>query len=281
MTTHQRETRGDWYEPPTGPIPVVLDLDGAIPRQRSRHGARPHPPIAPRRISRSSLVLVGLVALLVLGVAVAIGSRWSGAPAPSAAAQPTVVQAPRSTAPRATAAPPAAAAPQVYEGGVGREVVLDVPVGVAVVAFECARCRGPVALSTGLEPMIEATGPYTGRLLVGLRGTTTTRLIVTAAGGWRLTVGWLEVATRYDGPVPASGTGDDVLLWSNPPAALDLEHPGAGPFTAQTFATDRSVDVLAEAAGPYTGTVTLPADPRGAALIQIDSDGAWTATPAP
>ncbi|WP_219413888.1 hypothetical protein [Pseudonocardia nigra] len=193
---------------------------------------------------------------------------------------------PSRVAPTPTSIPDSSIPKQVYHGA-GTDVVdLTTPVEVGVLAFDCPRCgdRAEVTTNAGIDEQVISHftgGPYSGMRWLGMRGGVTSRVQVKAEGPWTLTIGGLDLAARYDGAQPVSGTGDAVVLLETAPDTVDVSHSGESNFTVKLM-TDRhrtGPDLVVNEIGKFRGTVFFDVSGTDAALVEVGADGAWTLVP--
>ncbi|MEK6442150.1 hypothetical protein [Pseudonocardia sp. T1-2H] len=261
-----------------------------IPVQRN---TPPLPGTTQRNGRRHKPLWAALAAVLVVGGAVTAGvalSSNSAGSAPTAAAPTTpfrIIHSDPPAAPTTTAAAAAAAAtvPAQSYSGTGNDVVtLTTPVDVGILEFDCPKCSGNTTVksnaSIDADLVSKFSGSYSGKVWLGMRGGTTSRLQVTANGPWSLKVGGLDLATLYDATEPVKGTGDDVVLYRTTPPTVELTHSGKSNFSVLVMTdTIGYPDLAVNEIGKYSGRVMFPSKASDAVLVQVTADGAWTMTP--
>lgn len=273
--------------PGPGPIPSQRQPEMTAPTTRQSSPAwQPMPPPAPtptkRPVSPVIIAIAGvLVAFILSAGIVAAVTNGSSEPATPTATAPSVPAYTPPSAPSSTPSTPAAQpepAPQSFKGSGDQVVRLATPLDYAVVSFECASCSGNVVVKADDALLVNEIGSYSGKTIYGLSGASASsplnRLQVNAKGAWTMTVGGLSTA-RQLASFPVSGSGDDVLLVSNPADVATLSHDGKSNFAVWAATDNSGVDLVVNEIGRYNGTVILPYD-SGAMLIAITADGNWT-----
>jgi hypothetical protein len=176
------------------------------------------------------------------------------------------------------ATPPA---PKVYEGTGDDVVTIQKPYesASAIVKFECPTCTHYLSVrSNGADSLLVSDiGAYSGSHLIDTaKGSVTSELTITANAAWKVTVGYLDMATQQIAGQPVGGTGDTVvhLLGSTYKAAIT--NFGESNFTIKTFPEDGgNANLAVNTIGSYKGTVPLVAP----SYVQVGSKGNWTITP--
>jgi hypothetical protein len=264
-------------ESPTVQIPVQRNTP-PLPGPTQRNGRSRKP------------LWAAVAAVLVAGGAVTAGVALSsnGAGSAATAAAPTtpfrIIHSDPPAVPTTTAAAAATVPAQSYSGTGNDVVTLTTPVDVGIVEFDCPRCSGNTTVksdaSIDADLVSKFSGSYSGKVWIGMRGGTTSRLQITASGPWTLKVGGLDLATLYDATEPVKGTGDDVVLYRTTPPTVDLTHSGKSNFSVLVMTdTIGYPDLAVNAIGKYRGRVMFPSKASDAVLVQVTADGAWTMTP--
>jgi hypothetical protein len=261
-------------EPPTVQIPVQRNTPPP-PRPTQRNGRSRKP------------IWAALAALLIAGCAIAAGvalsSNGTGS-APTAAAPTTPFRIIHSNPPAAPTTTAAAVPTQNYSGTGNDVVTLTTPVEVGIVEFDCPNCIGNTTVksdaSIDADLVSKFSGAYNGKVWIGMRGGSTSRLQITASGPWTLKVGGLDLASLYNPTVPVKGTGDDVVLYRTTPPTVTMTHSGKSNFSVLVMTdTIGYPDLAVNEIGKYSGRVMFPSKASDAVLVQITADGAWTMSP--
>ena len=109
-------------------------------------------------------------------------------------------------------------------------------------------------------PAVSATGPWSGRYLVGLGGTIS-GFAVTADGTWTLRVQQRTSALTIDPATGVSGEGPDVVAYAEAAAwAATVDYDGPGPIVVRSVTVTGSQELVNEAGG-FSGEVEVPAGP--------------------
>ncbi|PWD50687.1 hypothetical protein C8046_08495 [Serinibacter arcticus] len=125
------------------------------------------------------------------------------------------------------------------------------------------------ASNNQLDLLVNEIGSYTGTVPWGFRDDDVTSVQVEADGNWSLTFSSVSSAPQLT--LPASGTGDTVLIYQGGAATPSFTHQGESNFAVWVYGS--SSDLLINEIGAYTGTHALKAGP---AFIVVEADGAWT-----
>lgn len=207
---------------------------------------------------------------------------------PPATPRPRVVvpvtPAPAPPAPPLRLAPSAPSWPavprQTYSGTGDDVVTLTAPVGVAILAFDCPACTRNVAVKSDDDLLVNTIGGYSGLRVLGMRGSRTTRLEVTAVGAWTATVGGLDLAKTFNAGTQVTGSGDQVVVYRPSPTTVRLTHAGERNFAVLVLPVGaRYPDLVVNTVGAYDGAVRFDAAGSDAVLVEVTADGAWTMTP--
>jgi hypothetical protein len=119
--------------------------------------------------------------------------------------------------------------------------------------------------------MVNTIGSYSGTVLFNNQlGADASSLQVTASGPWSITLKSIRALDRITG-ASASGTGDNVLIYTGRAAPATITSTGRDNFVVWEYGDDSNL--LVNEIGAYNGTVPFAAGP---ALIAINATGRWT-----
>lgn len=241
-------------------------------------------------IRRGIALTTGAFLALTLGACTAEG-ELAASPSSDSPAEPASTE-PDSTAPATTApAPtptqtPVATTPPVPEPdpnlfeprtvtGSGASVV-PVPAGstAGIIAASHAGSSNFAlwamdSSNNQLDLLVNEIGPYAGTVPWGFRDDSVANVQVEADGNWSLT--FSPITTTPELTLPASGTGDSVLIYQGGAATPTFAHQGESNFAVWVYGN--STDLLINEIGVYTGTHAMKAGP---AFIVVEADGPWT-----
>jgi hypothetical protein len=270
------EERPPLAEPATYPVAPAAQVPATPKRSRRRLWVT-------LATVAAALLLIGVIAGVTSGQTPAASGSGSTTWTPALAAPTTANRPAPTTTPGPAAVDPLAPTPPAVYTGTGSDVVsMRSPVSdLAVVRFECPKCKGNVVLKTDTgDLLVNEIGSYTGQTLVNERGSEAiSRMQVTASGSWTLTVGGLWMAQIHNAATEAaSGTGDDVVVYRSSPDTARLTHGGKSNFAVWGHGTSGS-DLLVNEIGAYQGTVMLPTSAGSALIMKVTADGKWTMTP--
>lgn len=129
--------------------------------------------------------------------------------------------------------------------------------------------QGGVAAGNSL---LEVTGAWTGRYLVGLGGTIS-GMAVTADGNWTIEIQSIDSAIALTPAGTVAGEEPEVIRASDTEAVpITVDFTGSGPIVVVAVTSSGSQVLVDEPAG-FSGEVTLPPGPG---YVTIDATGPWT-----
>ena len=141
-------------------------------------------------------------------------------------------------------------------------------------AFSVQPQQGGVPVGAAVRH--RSTGPWSGRYLVGLGGTIS-GFAITADGDWTLTVEQRSSALTFDPTAGVTGENPDVVAYDDAaPWTATVAYDGTGPIVVSAV-TVSGAQQLVNQAGPFTGTIEVPAGPG---FVTVDAPGSWSLQPA-
>lgn len=179
----------------------------------------------------------------------------------------------------AEAAAAAAAAPKEY-AGFGDDIVTitkhdSTGPQVAVITHAGGSNFAVHTLDAALaknDLLVNEIGNYTGTVLFdAMKGEQTTALNITAGGSWNVKLIPLSSIRSFDGTIPMTGTGADVIRYTGTAKPATFVHDGTSNIAVHHYGSRR--DLLINEIGAYTGTVVW-----APGIYTIAADGNWSAT---
>ena len=258
------------------------------------------------RVERRRLV-VAIIAIIVLAAACSgshtadrvappttIAASFPSTAPPTASAPPASVsltvppstQPPTTTPPTITTTPVTDASGRVtavvtnVEGDGNATIPLPPDAGVPAIVHAQYEGRDKFVVTNVdgfgkyLSILAQSAGKYDGTFPLGFvdqHNDPTGGVSVATTGPWQLDIAAAGLAPALP-PAGVSGRGDAVLSYTGPKAGAEVIYPGTSTFTIETFANG-TVDVLANAVGPYRRRIALPAGP---AFISVTAAGNWS-----
>lgn len=183
-----------------------------------------------------------------------------------------------------SAAPSAPTFAAIRLSGTGDKVAkFEIPADAPAIAVITSKGAGNFSVESLAadgsqnELLVNTTGAYSGTVLFDLgTGEHSVAFKVGAKGAWTIEVKPIITARVWDTSTKLTGKGDDVALVSPPAAGLtsiSVTGAGKGNFVVQTYSLDGTSTLLVNEIGVYSGQVQLPDQ---SALVQVNSDGAWS-----
>lgn len=130
--------------------------------------------------------------------------------------------------------------------------------------------------------LVNAIGKYNGTVPLNFStGENTTRLQITADGAWNISVQPLVSARQFKDNSPASGSGDDVIIFLTDKKfdTATITGNSAGRSFAIWAYTDTTTDLLVNTTDPYEGEVLLPSASVIVFVVSAETGDKWTITP--
>jgi hypothetical protein len=299
--------------PPAGPLPGTPSPGVAV--EPTKAPASTSSALAARwsRLTgraKVATVVVGILILAVVGSALGGGGGPGSSPTPtqfvgagSTAApstanfptvaptvEPTVVATVAPTEPPTPSPPPTpvpttalAFSPITLRGSGDKVPKFSIPADQAGIATITNRGSANFVVqsiaSDGSENdlLVNVIGNYSGTVLFDAQaGEHSVAFKVTSNGSWTIVVKPISEATTWDPSTKLTGKGDNVIVLVPPSVGLStltMTNRGQANFVVYGYTAD-SYDLLINEIGNYSGQVPL-AD--GTLILQIESDGSWTA----
>ena len=185
--------------------------------------------------------------------------------------------------PTATTAPTTTTSPVVGSAqGSGSQVVQVDPItGPTIVAvthdgageFAVQPQQGGVPAGA---PVVSATGPWSGRYLVGPRRDDLRLRRHRRRRPGRSRVQQRSSALTFDPATGVSGENPDVVAYDEAaPWAATVGYDGPGPIVVRSVTVSGSQELVNQA-GPFSGDIEVPAGPG---FVTVDAVGAWSLQP--
>lgn len=168
-------------------------------------------------------------------------------------------------------------ADQMIEGYGDSVVPVNFGSGEKLIEFSCPGCRSNVILwaegADASDLLINEIGSYpSGRMIAGFTDyfpERYTSVSIQADSAWTLKI--LGLSSIRKVWTSASGTGDDVVMFTSGGSMATLSHHGNSNFIVWADRQRYGIDLIANEIGTYWGTRTM----RSPSVVQVSANGSW------
>jgi len=172
----------------------------------------------------------------------------------------------------------------VYSGSGDSTFEVELPAGPSSVGIASITHTGSSnfsvwALSKNsekVELVVDAVGDYVGTVPFSLSNDAEISYFeISTDGPWTVTLKDVLSLEEISQGSPATGEGDEVLLYRGKKTVANVSHEGEGVFSLRAY-NGFSSRLLADEIGIYSGQLRWRA---GLLMIQVSADGAWRIEP--